>query len=53
MTLQEVIDTRDPAYLKYIIETLLLLNEIKRLNEAQWLAVHYMQFCVLLAIDRE
>lgn len=51
MTLQEVIDTRQLYYLEMQVEKLLLLNEMEPINENQWLALHYMQFNILLLSD--
>lgn len=50
-TLQEVIDTRQLYYLEMQVEKLLLLNEMEPINENQWLALHYMQFNILLLSD--
>jgi hypothetical protein len=50
MTLQEVIDTRQRYYLEMQVERLLSLPE---LNERQWHALHYMQFCIFTLFSDE
>lgn len=45
MNVQQILDTRQRYYME--MQVVRLLNE-PDLNEHQWHALHYMQFCILL-----